>query len=91
MKGWDSIDYIKQMDRVIDILRNVTQYRDSKIQNVVSEQTVVDKEVNIEKLELTPSEEVPEVHLVLLVELSSIWAFDHQDIVCHFYRHFINI
>jgi len=45
----------------------------------------VDKEVNIEKLELTPSEEVAEVHLVLLVELSGIWAFNHQDIVCHLY------
>lgn len=84
MESWDSVDYIKKMERVVNILRNVTKDGDAEVENVVSENTVMDEEVDVEQLKFAPGEPVSEVDVVILVEFWCTWSFDHENVVSHF-------
>jgi hypothetical protein len=72
------------MERVVNVLGKVTEDRDTEVKHEVLESAVLDEEVNVEQLELTPCEEVPKVRLVFRRKLMSFWALYHQDQMRHF-------
>ena len=71
------------MERVVNILRNVTKDGDAEVENVVSENTVMDEEIDVEQLKFAPGEPVSEVDVVILVEFWCTWSFDHENVVSH--------
>jgi hypothetical protein len=75
------------MEAVVNVRRDISQNRDSKIKHIVLECSVLNEEVEIEKLILRGCEEVPENGRACDVEFRSIWSFEHQDDMSHFDAH----
>ena len=63
------------MERVVNVLRNVTENGDTKVEHVVSKQAVMNEKVDVEKLEFAVSEPVTKIGMFILVELGSFGAF----------------